>query len=128
MDAELGDDLREILEANSDLADRIDVLDVAVSYDSEFDIFLVTLGKPQPAIVEEIPNGHGLHLRLDPDSNKIVGYEILGFEQRYLKAHPDFRAHFEALFEDSPIDKRDIPHRGRQHRRAQQALRELIPA
>ena len=118
----------EILAANDDLEERARSLSVSVTYDDEFDIFAITLGEPQPAITEEVPSGHGLQLRLDPESFKIVGYEILGFRSRYLKAHPDFLPHFEALFENPSLKQREIPKAGRRHARAQEAIRELIPA
>lgn len=121
-------ELREILAANSDLEERIRSLAVAITYDDEFDIFLVTLGEPQPAITEEIPEGHGLQFRLDPESLKIIGYEILSFRSRYLKAHPEFQQHFDALFEKPPIRTVDIPQTGPQRERANEAIRELIPA
>ena len=121
-------ELREILAANGDLEERIRSLAVTVTYDDEFDIFLLTLGEPQPAITEEMPGGHGLQLRLDPESLKIVGYEVLGFQSTYLKAHPEFRHHFEALFEKPPIRTVDIPQTGPQRERAQEAIRQLIPA
>ncbi|MCH7811492.1 MAG: DUF2283 domain-containing protein [Chloroflexi bacterium] len=120
----------ELLAANSDLEERLGSLNIVVTYDAEFDIFLLSLGEPQPAITEEISSGHGLQVRLDPETLKIVGFEILGFQSRYLKAHPDFLPHFEALFEKpkSPIERQNIPSTGPQHKRAQEAIRKLLPA
>ena len=120
----------QILAANSDLEERLGSLNVVVTYDAEFDIFLLSLGEPQPAITEEVSSGHGLQVRLDPETLKIVGFEILGFQSRYLKAHPDFKPHFEALFEKpkSAIESQNIPLAGPKHQRAQEAIRELLPA
>lgn len=117
---------KDIFEANADFEERVEKLDVRISYDEEFDIFLVAFGNPQRAISEEI--GNGLHARIDPASLKIVGFEILGFRQHYLKAHPEFRRHFEALFERPPMQTRDIPPKGYQRKRAKEALRDLAPA
>jgi len=117
---------QDFFKANADFEEAVKGLKVTVTYDEEFDIFLLTLGEPQEAITEEI--GDGLQVRLDPASLKILGFEILCFQQRYLKAHPEFRPHFEALFEKSPIRRRDIPPRTEQRRRAQDAVRGLIPA
>jgi len=116
---------QDILDANADFEERVQGLKITVTYDEEFDIFLLALGEPQEAITEEINDG--LQLRVDPTSLKIVGFEILGFRRRYLKTHPEFLPHFEALFEKPPIRRRDIPARTEQRRRAQDALRELIP-
>ena len=118
--------LDDIMAANADFDERAAALAVSVTYDEEFDIFLLTLGDPQEAITEEVRDG--LQMRLDPPSLKIVGFEILGFRRRYLNAHPDFRRHFEALFEHSPVERRDIAPRTRQRTQAQAALRELTPA
>jgi uncharacterized protein YuzE len=114
----------DFLRANADFERRAESLKVTVTYDDEFDIFLLALGEPQQAITEEL--GDGLQVRLDPTSLKIVGFEILCFEQRYLKTHPQFRPHFEALFEKPPIRRRDIPARTKQRRRAQDAVRQLV--
>jgi len=113
---------REILEANADLEERLSRLSFSVSYDEEFDIFVLTIGEPTEAITEEVADG--LQLRLDPETLKVVGFEVLSFRRRFLPAHPEFGPHFESLFE-SPIQRRDIPPRGAQHRRAQEVASKL---
>lgn len=115
-----------IVMANADLRERLERLDLRVSYDEEFDIFLLAIGDPQEAITEEIDDGHGLQLRLDPETLKIVGFEVMGFRKQYLVAHPEFRTHFQTLFDKQPFEKRDIP--SEQRREAQEALKSLAPA
>ncbi len=117
---------KDIFEANADLEERVGKLDVRISYDEEFDIFLIAFGRSTRAITEEIRDG--LYARVDPESLKIVGFEILGFRRHYLKAHPEYRPHFEALFERAPMLTRDIPPKGYQRKQAEDALRDLAPA
>ena len=117
---------KDIAEANADFEERVSKLDVRISYDEEFDIYLMAFGRSTRAITEEIHDG--LYARIDPKSLKIVGFEILGFRRYYLKAHPEFRPHFEALFERAPMLTLDIPPHGYQRKRAEDAARELAPA
>lgn len=116
----------KIMVANADLRERLEALDLRVSYDEEFDIFLIAIGDPQEAITEEIDGAHGLQFRVDPETLKIVGFEIMGFRKRYLAAHPEFMPHFQALFKKEPIEKREIP--ASERKQAQEALRALAPA
>ncbi len=125
MDKAEDPELEDIFAANADLEQRLMSLSVNVGYDDEFDIFLLTIGEPQPAFTEPIRDG--LQLRIDPETLKIVGIEVLGFKRRYLKANPEFRTHFESLFAKSPLQLRDIPGHGQQRERVQRAARELIP-
>lgn len=117
---------QEIIAANADLEERLRHLGVRVTYDDEFDIFLLAIGEPQEAMTEEVEDGHGLQIRVDPETLKIVGFEIMGFRRRYLKAHPEFRPHFLALFDKEPLEERQIP--PEEHRKTQEALRSLAPA
>ena len=118
--------LQEIHSRNSDLAERLEASSLRVSYDEEFDIFMLTIGEPQPAITEEIVDG--LQLRLEPDSLKLLGFEILRFKSRYLKANPEFAEHFAALFPKSPMQSRDIPKTPIQRKNARRAAGNLVPA
>ncbi len=118
--------LDEILRANADLGRRIDALGISVFYDEEFDIFQIAIGEPVEAITEEIKDG--LQMRLDPESLKIVGYEVLRFKHHFLKANPQFSHHFEALFEKTPMKRRDIPAKTKQRELAGKAIEQLVPA
>jgi hypothetical protein len=66
--------LREILEANEDLGTRLATLPIWIYYEPDEDLFSLVLDKPQEALTEETDNG--LYVRTDPETLKIVGFEI----------------------------------------------------
>ena len=111
--------LKEILQANNDLDVRLESELIDVTYDDEFDIFVVAIGEQRPSATEELADG--LQLRFDPVTLKISAFEILGFRNRYLKAHPEFIRNFEALYEPKPSYYTP-------QRLAREAARKLIPA
>lgn len=111
--------LTEILEANHDLESRLKSELLSVTYDDEFDIFMVTIGDPRPCATEDVADG--LQIRYDPQSLKVSAFEILGFRNRYLKKHPEFLENYQALHPSSP------PYYTPQGP-AREAARKLIPA
>ncbi|MBM3942069.1 MAG: DUF2283 domain-containing protein [SAR202 cluster bacterium] len=70
-------DTEEIRRANVDLADRIEAERVTLDYNPEADVLTITIGEPQVAITE--PLFDDIMYRVDPDTLKIVGIEIVAF-------------------------------------------------
>jgi len=69
--------LQQIVAANADIDQRIRELGVTVCYDREDDVLLISIGAHTEAITESIEPGR--LARLDPETLKIVGLEVLGF-------------------------------------------------
>ncbi len=59
-----------------------------MAYDKECDILDLSLGEPREAISKEIEDD--LFIRVDPETNEIVGISILNFE-KWFKDVKDFR-------------------------------------
>lgn len=117
----------ELLEANKDFEERLRNSDIRVGYDSEHDMLFITIGRPQEAITEEVSKR--LHLRFDPESDKIVGMTITAFRKAFLRDNPDFRRHFETVFASRRrIDAWEIAPGTEASEKASSALRELVPA
>ena len=51
-----------------------------ISYDAEADVLYVSFGKPRRA--EGMDIGDGTILRIDPDTEEIIGITILDFKRR----------------------------------------------
>ena len=51
-------------------------------YDAEADVLYLSFGEPQEA--EGIDIGEGMIVRVDPQSNEVVGITIIGLSQRTL--------------------------------------------
>lgn len=116
-----------LLEANKDLEERLRTSDVRVGYDREHDMLLITIGEPQEAITEEVSKG--LYVRVDPETEKIVGMTITSFEKGFLGEHPDFRKHFETVFaRPRMVETWEIVPETEASKQASSALRALIPA
>ncbi len=52
-------------------------------YDEHADVLYISLGKPTPAVSEELDDG--VVVRRDPDTHKIVGLTIIDFRTTFLK-------------------------------------------
>jgi len=119
--------LNGLLEANKDLEERLRTTDVRVGYDREHDMLLITIGEPQEAITEEV--SRGLYVRVDPDTEKIVGMTITAFRRGFLSEHQDFKKHFETVF-DRPrmVETWDLLPQTEASKRASAALSALLPA
>ena len=51
-----------------------------IHYDAEADVLYISFGEPKPA--EGLDIGDGTILRVDPETEKIVGLTILDFSKR----------------------------------------------
>jgi len=56
---------------------------VVLNYDNENDVLYFHFGKPQEAISKEIADG--VFVRLDPNSDQIVGFTILDLTKKSLE-------------------------------------------
>lgn len=70
-------DTEEIRRANFDLAERIEAETITLDYNPEADVLTITIGEPTPAITE--PLFDDIMYRIEPDTLKIVGIEIVAF-------------------------------------------------
>jgi uncharacterized protein YuzE len=61
---------------------KLDKLNLNVRYDTSADVLYISFGTPRPGIATEF--GDGELVRLDPDTNEIVGVTILDFKERYM--------------------------------------------
>jgi len=59
-----------------------------MAYDKEGDVLDISLGEPKEAISKEIEDD--LFIRVDPNTNEIIGISILNFE-KWFKDIKDFR-------------------------------------
>lgn len=100
--------LDEVLRANQDLAVRLRELDPDIFYDREGDTFMVTLGEPQEALTESLAGGH-LYIRVDPDTLKIVGIEILDLSARLADDPAVKRVWLAARNLAGPCNAADVP-------------------
>lgn len=116
--------LEQIMKVNGDLAERLSEGTLKVSYDPEFDIFMLTIGEPIKAITEQINDG--FQVRVEPDTLRISAFEIMGFRKKYLPNHPDLLPYFAMLFETPPVQRREIT--GARQGRERAAARNLVPA
>jgi len=119
-------DLQEVWNSNQDLAERLARERLTVAYDEDFDIFTLAIGEPRAARTEEVIDG--LQLRIDPMTNKLLAFEVLGFKSKYLPAHPEFLQHYRALLDEKRVQAREVLSTPEQRRCAQAAARQLLPA
>ncbi|MGH2584432.1 MAG: hypothetical protein ACRDJE_05905 [Dehalococcoidia bacterium] len=70
--------IQEILDANQDLQERAASLGMLTVYDEEDDILRAIIGQPTEAATESIE--HTIRLRVEPETLKLVGIEVLGFK------------------------------------------------
>ncbi len=52
-----------------------------VFYDTEGDVLYLSIGKPRPAVSQEL--GDDVLLRVDPDTGEIVGLTVLNLSSRF---------------------------------------------
>ena len=62
---------------------------LTVDYDAEMDVLYVSKGTPQPGVAIEIEEG--IVLRLDPDTQEVLGLTILDFRAEFGDGKRDLR-------------------------------------
>jgi hypothetical protein len=119
--------VKDLLEANNDLEERLRKSEFKVGYDNEHDMLLVTIGAPQEAITEQVSKR--LYVRFDPETDRIVGMTITSFRKGFLRENADFRKHFETVFAPRrSIDSWEFVPQTQGSEEASTALRGLVPA
>lgn len=97
------DVMQVIREANSDLEQRLTKEPIELQYDSYSDIMYITLGGPTEAysLSVDTTGFDEVYLRLDPESQKLTGIDILHFRRLFLENHPGWQsdAGFTKLFQ-----------------------------
>ena len=63
-------------------------LETTIDYDGVADVLYVSLGPPRPAVCMEPEEG--VVLRLDPETNQVIGITIIGARRR-LAEQPEWR-------------------------------------
>lgn len=79
----------EISKANTDLGERMSSEGLWLSYNEEADVLSIIIGKPVPAITEPLLDD--IMYRIDPDTFKIVGVEIVCFSTDFVKKNKIIR-------------------------------------
>jgi hypothetical protein len=75
-------DGQKLLKANLDFRREIEREDVCLSYSAELDSLFIQFGQPLEALSEHVADN--LMLRIEPDTLKIVGIEVLDFMNDFL--------------------------------------------
>jgi len=118
--------LGEVMKANRDLRARMQRSDLDMAYDAEHDMFLVTIGAPQEALTEEIRDH--VHLRLDPDTLKIVGVTVTAFKRVFLKNEPELQKYFDTMFQSRVMmQTRRVPSDEKSRLEVTDALEHVVP-
>ncbi len=82
-------DEQAIARANFDLNDRMVREGVTLCYDAEDDILSIVIGEPCEALTEQVVDT--VFCRIEPDTLKIVGFEIVQFHADFLRNNKLFR-------------------------------------
>jgi hypothetical protein len=122
--------LRAIAAANADRDEferRLRDEGVTAYYDRDDDVLIVQIGKPVEATTESIANC--LLLRVDPDTLKYVGFEILGFNALMRERPKEIEPFLKAL-DEMAAALTTGPHQPspREAGELARGLRELVPA
>lgn len=99
-------DTEEIRRANFDLAERVEAEEVTLDYNPEADVLTITIGEPRPAITE--PLFDDIMYRVDPDTLKIVGIEIIAFFSDFVRRNKLVRKLMRNYLADLLPGKTDI--------------------
>ena len=99
-------DADEISRVNFDLSDRIMAEGVTLDYNPEADLLTVTIGEPREAITEPLLDD--VLYRVDPETMKIVGVEIIAFFGDFVRKNKVVRKLLKGYLEMMREGKRDI--------------------
>lgn len=89
-------DIGKVRQANFDLSDRMEEEGLTLSYDPEGDVLSIIIGEPREAITE--PMVDDIMYRIDPETLKIVGFEIVQFQADFLYHNKVVRKMVKAAF------------------------------
>ena len=92
--------IEKIRAANESFAERILSGIHDIQYDDDADMLYITFGSSGDAFsvgLDTTPD-EAVYLRVESDTHKVVGLDILNFRQVFLANHPDAREAFDPLF------------------------------
>jgi len=118
--------IQELLQANKDFEDRLRNSEIKVAYDNEHDMLFITLGPPREGVMVEVAKR--LHLRVDPETDQIIGMTITAFKKGFLREHRDFKKHFDTVFARPKMEIWEVVPHTEASKQASIALRALVPA
>jgi hypothetical protein len=75
-------DMSQVARLNGDLLQRLVEEGLTITYDEDGDTLFLTIGRGVPALTEFVT--YGIHVRIEPESLRIVGVDILQFRKRFL--------------------------------------------
>ena len=99
-------DAEEINRINFDISDRIMTEGVTLDYNPEADLLTITIGESRHAITEPLLDD--VMYRVDPDTLKIVGVEIVAFFSDFVRRNKVVRKLLKGYLEMMREGKRDI--------------------
>ena len=91
-------DIEDIRRANFDLGERVESEELSLDYNPEADVLTITVGEPRSAITE--PWLDDILYRVDPDTLKIVGIEIVAFFSDFVRKNKFVRKLFKNYLEE----------------------------
>ena len=87
----------EVGRRNRDLGDRLTDLGLTLTYDEDGDTLLVSIGDGGDTLTEQVLDE--VFVRIHPDTLKIQGFVVLGFEAEFLGQNRIFRRALRGLFD-----------------------------
>ena len=97
----------EIRKANFDLGERIEAEGVTFDYNPEADVVSIIIGKPADAVTEPLIDD--IMYRLDPETLKVVGVEIVTFFSDFLRKNKVARKLMRGYVELMLESKKPVP-------------------
>ena len=91
-------DIEDIRRANFDLGERVESEELSLDYNPEADVLTITVGEPRSAITEPLLDD--ILYRVDPDTLKIVGIEIVAFFSDFVRKNKLVRKLFKNYLEE----------------------------
>jgi uncharacterized protein YuzE len=90
MDSGINDILMKVIEANKNWCTDAKGMPHDFQYDYDADILYLVYGEPKEAFTIPVDDPiEGVYLRVDIETHKIVGLDILSFRKRFLPQNPD---------------------------------------
>lgn len=99
-------DAEEIKRVNFDLSDRIMAEGIMLDYNAEADLLTIIIGSPRVAITEPLLDD--VMYRVDPDTKKIVGFEIVAFFGDFVRRNKVVRKLLKGYLEMMRAGEREI--------------------
>ena len=92
--------IEKIRAANIDWSDRVRAELHDAQYDHEADILYFSFGQPGDAFSVPVDvEGEEVYLRIELETHRLVGVDIMGFRQTFLHNQPDAHDAFSPLFD-----------------------------